>query len=229
MAGRSQTFSAVMKLQADNFKKGINEVKKGLKGLQNTFLGVSAALGAGLGLGQLINSLRKTATELSVAQATLENVSTVTKKVSTEFGEAEIRISNFSENMQFVKDLSNKYGQDIIALTNNFAKFHAAADTCNVSMEDQKMIYESLTKASAFFHMDSSRTADMMNAVTQMMSKGKVAAEELRRQLGNSLPGAFGLMAKAVGVSNQELESMMRKGQLLAGDVLPLLLNNLIP
>ena len=60
-----------------------------------------------------------------------------------------------------------------------------------------------------------------MLAVEQMLSKGKVTAEELRRQLGNSLPGAFNLMAQAAGVSTAELEKMMKAGQVISEDVLP--------
>ena len=58
-------------------------------------------------------------------------------------------------------------------------------------------------------------------ALNQMMSKGTIQAEELRGQLGEALPGAFGIMAKAVGVTEQELAKMMKAGQLLASDVLP--------
>ena len=54
-----------------------------------------------------------------------------------------------------------------------------------------------------------------------MMSKGKVAAEELRRQLGNTLPGAFTLMAAAMGVSTAKLEEMMKNGELLSEEALP--------
>lgn len=54
-----------------------------------------------------------------------------------------------------------------------------------------------------------------------MLGKGKVTAEELRQQLGDRLPGAFGLMAKAVGVGVEELDKMMANGELLSGEVLP--------
>jgi len=53
------------------------------------------------------------------------------------------------------------------------------------------------------------------------MSKGTIQAEELRGQLGEALPGAFGIMAKAVGVTEQELSKMMKAGELLASEVLP--------
>lgn len=227
MAKGSQTFSAVLKLQTQQFKKGIKEVQGMMSGLKKSFLAFAGSLGAGMGFYQLASAARKTATDLSVAQATLENVSVVTKKLTSEFGEAEIKLNNFGENMRFVRGLAEEYGQDLIALTTNFAQFHAAADATNMSLDDQKLVYDSLTKASAFFHMSADRTNDMMNAVTQMMSKGTVTAEELRRQLGNALPGAFGLMAKAMGVSTQQLEKMMRAGEIVSKEALPLLAQQL--
>ena len=55
-------------------------------------------------------------------------------------------------------------------------------------------------------------------ALNQMMSKGTVQAEELRGQLGEALPGAFGIMAKAVGVTEKELQNMMKAGEVLADE-----------
>ena len=49
------------------------------------------------------------------------------------------------------------------------------------------------------------------------MLKGK----ELRGQLEEALPGAFGIMAKAVGVTEKELQNMMKAGEVLADEVLP--------
>jgi hypothetical protein len=53
------------------------------------------------------------------------------------------------------------------------------------------------------------------------MSKGNVQAEELRGQLGERLPGAFNMAAKAMGVSTGELNKMLEKGEVLAEDLLP--------
>ena len=123
--------------------------------------------------------------------------------------------------MEFVRELSNKYGQDLIALTDSYAKFTAAAKGSSISLEDQEKIYHALTRAAATYHLSADTTREMMNAVIQMMSKGKITAEELRRQLGNTLPGAFNIFAEAAGVSTAELEKLMRNGELLASDILP--------
>src|SRR5690606_24882407 len=45
--------------------------------------------------------------------------------------------------------------------------------------------------------------------------------EELRGQLGERLPGAFSLAAKAMGVTEQELNKMLEKGEIIAQDFLP--------
>ncbi len=55
-----------------------------------------------------------------------------------------------------------------------------------------------------------------------MISKGKVSAEELRGQLGERLPGAFQIAARASGVTTSQLDEMLQKGQVLSEEFLPL-------
>ena len=221
MAKNNFTFQTAIKLNSAGFKKGVKDVQKTLKSLQSSFMSLAGALGLGLSFGKLVSEAKKTATELSVAMAVLENASKVTNKA----GET---VDNYATNLQFVRGIAKKYKQDFVELINTFGQFTAAANQVKdangdiaLSLEDQKYIYEQLTRAAAGYHMSADRTRDMMNAIVQMMSKGKVAAEELRRQLGNALPGAFGIMAAAMGVSNAELEEMMKKGQVMSAEALP--------
>lgn len=214
-------FQASLKLNSTGFRKGVSQVKSSLTGLKTSFLQVAGALGAGLGFTQLIANLKTTATELSVAKNTLQNVSYETKKYTDGIKELTVEVSNYQENLAFVKRLSEEYGQDLVALTNNFAQFTSACKKTDLALDDQRKVFEALSRAAAYYHMSADRTKDMLNAVTQMMSKGKIAAEELRRQLGNALPGAFNLMAASMGVSNAELDKLMREGKVIAADVLP--------
>lgn len=214
-------FQASLKLNSTGFRKGVSQVKSSLAGLKTSFLQVAGALGAGLGFTQLIGNLKTTATELSVAMNTLKNVSYQTKYFKDEMGETSVEVSNFEDNLAFVKKLSNDYAQDLVAITENYAKFTAACKKTALALDDQRMIFDSLTRAAAYYHLSADRTSDMMNAVTQMMSKGKVTAEELRRQLGNTLPGAFNMMAAAMDKSTAQLDKLMRDGKVVAADVLP--------
>ncbi|WP_373942645.1 tape measure protein [Polaribacter sejongensis] len=58
-------------------------------------------------------------------------------------------------------------------------------------------------------------------ALGQMASKGKVQAEELRGQLGERIPGALGIAAKAMGVTQMKLNKMLDEGKVYAEDFLP--------
>ena len=221
MAKNNFTFQTAIKLNSADFKKGVASVKSAIAGLKSSFLSLAGALGAGLGFTQLISNLKDTAVQLSVAKNTLENVSKTTKTFKTSVGDVNVEVSNYAENLEWCKNLAKSYSQDMVSLINNFAQFHAACVNTNLDLENQKLVFEALTKAAAYYHMSAERSADMMNAITQMMSKGKVSAEELRKQLGNALPGAFNLMAAAMGVSTAQLEDMMKKGQVISSEVLP--------
>ena len=221
MAQRQFTFQTALKLNSTGFKKGVAEVKSALAGLKSSFLSLAGALGAGLGFSQFISSMKDTAVQLSTAQNVLKNVSKVTKEYTDGVNKGTIEINNYAENLAYVERLSKDYSQDLIGLTENFAKFHAACDKTNLSLEQQKDVFEALTKAAAYYHMSADQTNDMTLAITQMMSKGKVTSEELRRQLGNSLPGAFNLMAAAIGVTTAQLEDMMKKGEVISSEALP--------
>ena len=208
------SFSAVLKLNKAQFDAGVREVKRSLNDLKSTFTQIAGALGAGLGLASFIGNMKETAVQLSVVKATLENVS----KSTEEYG----------ESLEFLRRIAKEYGQDQNALTMSFAKFAAAATGAGVSLEQVKSIFESLTRAAGAYHLSAESTASVMLAVEQMFSKGKVSAEELRRQLGNSLPGAFNMMAKAAGEAGitlngtaAELDKAMKAGQVMASEVMP--------
>lgn len=207
MAGKNMTMNAVLKLTKSQFDKGIQQVRSSLKGLQNTFLSVSAALGAGLGLTSLVKNMKDTAVQLSVVKASLENTADSARE--------------YAESIDFLNRIANAYGQNVNVLTQSYAKFRAAAGYAGVSLEEIRYIYEALTRAAGAYHLSAEQTQNVMVAVEQMFSKGKVTSEELRRQLGNNLPGAFGLMAKAAGKSTGEFEQLMKAGKILAKDVMP--------
>src|SRR5690606_22603244 len=48
-----------------------------------------------------------------------------------------------------------------------------------------------------------------------------VQAEELRGQLGERIPGAFATAARAMKVTEVELNAMLKRGEVLAVDLLP--------
>lgn len=204
---KNQTFSVSLNLLTKNFQNGVKSIQTSLNSLKMQFRNFAAAMGAGLGITELTRNMIDSARKLDKAQAVLKNVSD--------------GMNAYADNQEFVLGLSKKYNQELTTLIGNYAKYHATANQANVPLEEQKYIFESLTRASAFFNLSADETNGVMLAITQMMSKGRVSSEELRRQLGERLPGAMGLMAKAMDVTNAELENMLKRGELLAVDALP--------
>jgi tape measure domain-containing protein len=82
-------------------------------------------------------------------------------------------------------------------------------------------IFKSMSVAIAGSGASAESAGRAMTALTQMIGKGKISAEELRGQLGEALPSAMGIMAKSLGVTTQQLDKMMANGELLASEVLP--------
>lgn len=121
----------------------------------------------------------------------------------------------------FLEDISERYGQSLIKTTERYTKFLAAAKQSNLSLEATEEIFDSVTKAAGVLGLKTDELTGVYLALEQMLSKGKVTTEELRRQLGERLPGAFGIMADAIGVTVQELDKMLRKGEILSADALP--------
>lgn len=127
---------------------------------------------------------------------------------------------NFANQQSFLARISEDYGVEIKGLTKQFTQFYVSAKD-KLSGQQIQNIFESITKAGAVMGLSVDSQTRAFLALNQMMSKGTIQAEELRGQLGEALPGAFGIMAKAVGVTEKELAKMMKDGKLLADEVLP--------
>lgn len=213
------SFSIAINLLTENFKKGTNQVKVGLRAIQMQVLTFAAALGAGgLGLSNFVSRLIDVARETNRVTTALKNVSG--------------GMAQFADNQRFLIDMAKKYGLEINALTGNFAKFTAAASISGMSMMDQRKIFESVSRAVTAFGMSADDSNGVFLALSQMMSKGKISSEELRLQMGERLPIALQAMAKAAGVSVAGLDKLMKQGKLMSTDILPKFaeaLNEMIP
>jgi tape measure domain-containing protein len=213
------SFSIAVNLLTENFKKGTNIVKNSLRSMQMQVITFAAALGAGgLGISGLLSRFRDVARETSRVLTALKNVSGGTK--------------GFADNLRFANDLAKKYGMAINTLTGNFASFTASATQANMPMDQQRKVFESLSRASAAFGLSAQQTDGVFLALSQMMGKGKISMEELRKQMGEKIPIAVQAMAKALGVSIAQMEKLIGSGKVMSANVLPKFadaLNEMIP
>jgi tape measure domain-containing protein len=126
-----------------------------------------------------------------------------------------------AESQVFLSGITEKFGLNIIDTTQSYIKFLAASKQAEFSVQKTQEIFESTSKAIAILGLGVDDSRSVFLALEQMISKGRVSTEELRRQLGEKLPGAFGIMASALGVTLPQLDDMLKKGEVLSADVLP--------
>lgn len=122
---------------------------------------------------------------------------------------------------EFLTKTANRYGIEILGLSDAYTKFAASAQGTYLEGKRTQDIFDAVSRSSALLGVSSDETNGILRALGQMMSKGKVQAEELRGQLGDRMAGAFKLFADGMGVSTAELDKMLKKGEVLADDVLP--------
>lgn len=202
------SFSIAVNLLTENFKKGANTVKNSFKSMQMQILTFAAALGAGgLGIMGLITKMKDVARETSRAVTALKNVSGGTRQ--------------FGDNLKFINGLAKQYGIEVTGLTESFVRFTASATQAGMSMDNQRKIFESVSRSISAFNLSSDESKGVMLALSQMMGKGKISSEELRKQMGEKLPIAMQAMAKAAGTSMAGLEKLLQQGKLMTADILP--------
>lgn len=201
------SFSVRLELLADKFKQQAESAKASLRGIQFQALAMAGALGAGVtSISSFISSLVNTAREAGRARVVLRNISTDTRE--------------YARSLKFLAELTDKYGTDLIGTTEAFAKFKAAATPAGIAMAEQERIFSNISKAMASFGISGGEAALTMMAITQMMSKGKISSEELRRQLGERMPVAMQAMANAAGVSMSQLDKLLKEGKLYSAEIM---------
>ena len=126
-----------------------------------------------------------------------------------------------NKEFAFLRDLADRLGQNFWELQDAYKGVLAASKTTNLTAVETRGIFESLIKATTTLGLSSDRTKYVLYALQQMMSKGKISTEELRRQMGESLYGAFGLAAKAMNMTAEEFDNALSNGKIYTDEFLP--------
>lgn len=124
------------------------------------------------------------------------------------------------KQLAFIRETSDRLGLEFYGTAEAAKTFFAAGKGTSLE-KDLNNIFEGVSAAGAALALSQDDLNGIYLALGQMVSKGKVQAEELRGQLGERLPGAFQLAAKAMGMTTAELDKAMQKGEVLASDLLP--------
>lgn len=200
----------------DEISSGLKNIQRELVGFKRDVdrlasgLGSIAAIGGGAMAVDMLWNIGKASVEAQIQVQRLE----------TAFAAIYDSGSRGSAQLEYLRELSARLGLEFYGTAEAAKTFFASGQ--GTPLQGQlNSIYEGFSKAGAALALSGEQMQAVFTALGQMMSKGKVQAEELRGQLGEALPGAFTLAAKAMGVTTAELDKMMEDGKLLAEDLLP--------
>lgn len=130
-------------------------------------------------------------------------------------------VSRAGEELSWVRALVEELGLELETTARSYAKLSAASRGTALEGEATRDIFRAVASAATVMRLSTEQTEGALLAIQQMISKGNVQAEELRGQLGERIPGAFQIAARAIGVTTQELDGMLKKGEVVAADFLP--------
>ncbi len=122
---------------------------------------------------------------------------------------------------RFVAAEADRLGISLRDVAPEFTAFAAAARGTALEGEGVREVWSAVAETMVALGRPASDQARSLLALQQIVSKGTVQAEELRQQLGEALPGAFQIAARAMGVTTAELNKMLEQGEVLADEFLP--------
>lgn len=116
------------------------------------------------------------------------------------------------EQIEFLRKETNRLGQDFLTTADAYKNLFSSGKGAGMADSDIQSIFSGVLEAGTVLGSSQQQMQGALTALEQMISKGKVSTQELRLQLGNALPGAMQIAARAMGVTNQEFQKMLESG-----------------
>lgn len=185
----------------DNFGKKMGFLSFQLQGFGTiASLAFTAPVAAALGLGAVVGI--KTAAQIEQATASLKALTPAGTDVEA-----------------LVKRLQALAIKSPIFNTTDLITFTQKMVASGLSIKDTEAFLKGFGNVALTVGADVGKIPFALEAVVQMVGKGKVSMEELRQQLGDALPGAMKLVADGLGVTTKKLYDMVKAGDITGEDI----------
>lgn len=125
-----------------------------------------------------------------------------------------------AEEFKYLEQQADRIGFVFTEVAPAYAKFSIAMKAAGFDTQQTRFAFENIAGAAIKARLSTEEMTGILKAFEQMASKGKIQAEELRGQLGDRLPGAFQIAAKAAGKTVEEYTKMMELGEVGSDQVL---------
>lgn len=201
-----------LKKKLEDTGRAGGDAGRGVESFRSKLGGLKTAI-AGLGIAALVRDIARTGVEFQKYEVGLLAATGSTQGATAE--------------LAFLREEAERLGLRFTSLAGSYTQLAAAAKGTALEGQATRDIFTAVAEASRVMGLSSAEAEGALRAIGQMMSKGTVQAEELRGQLGERIPGAFQLAARAMGVTTAELGDMLQEGEVLAEDLLPKLAKEL--
>ena len=201
--------------------KAVSTAEARLKGLTRTAGGTQKATGS------LTAAFTRLAIQIVGIHTAIRLVnSSFTKLVAFEkFGKQLEFVTGSAENatkeMEFLRTTAYENALVLEETVGPYTRVAESMRQLGLGAQDTRELFIGVANAAATFGLSADEVNGTLIAFSQVASKGTVQAEELRNQIGERIPGAFSLAARAMGITTEELNKMLELGQVKAVDFLP--------
>lgn len=209
------------------FQKDIEAVKRQSGDLQKSLDGHFSGIQKSIDNASMALKTLAGATAITVIAKQTLDAALAMEKMQAQIKATASSSVDASRNMAFVRDISAKLGLEVKSTAEAFAKFTASTRNTSIEGAETKRIFTSVAEAATAMRLPAEQVNGVFLALGQMMSKGKVSAEELNGQLGERLPGALKLAADGMGMTTAALMKQMQEGKIMSADLLPKLADQL--
>lgn len=126
-----------------------------------------------------------------------------------------------ARNLQFLQNLAENAGQSLEILETSYARYATSARLAGASQEEVNKSFKDFTEVGTVLHLTQEKMDSLFLALDQSFSKGVVQSEEIKKQLGNVLPGAVEIGAKAVGKTPAAFIKAMERNLIITKEFVP--------
>jgi lambda family phage tail tape measure protein len=175
-------------------------------------LGTAAGAGAGALVGSVvIRPLRQ-------ASAAIANYNNDLNLAKITLAQASSSQEDYSRNLQIARKVSDDYALSLKETISGYAQVSVAARANGLSLKETETIYRGVVAAGVAFGKSQEDINAIVRATVQVLSKGKVSAEEMGGQIGERLPGAVAKFAAATDRTLPELAKAFEQGEVKIAD-----------
>jgi tape measure domain-containing protein len=96
--------------------------------------------------------------------------------------------------------------------TEGFRRLQAGAASTVLTTQDLLTGFDNISRGATVMGLSTNQVSHAIAAFEQMLTKGRLSAEELVRQLGNAVPGGLARTAAGLGITTERLRQMAEAG-----------------